>query len=139
MENRRRKLENLLPHQLEFLKKKTMREFVGSGDLIKMVSPLILHCIFDGYLMAVAECRQTLERAGNLNHVEDNLNVDYEPEPPSSPIILDPILWNADGLTNPLVYVKKWGQELLHGPSGYIRPEKWQIPPPSIILKDKAP
>ncbi|GAB2268547.1 hypothetical protein Dimus_003503, partial [Dionaea muscipula] len=36
MENRRRKLENLLPHQLEFLMRMTIREFVGSGDLVKM-------------------------------------------------------------------------------------------------------
>ncbi|GAB2286555.1 hypothetical protein Dimus_020953 [Dionaea muscipula] len=54
----------------------------------------------------VAECRQTLERVGNLNHVEWNPEVDYEPEPPPL-IIIDPIWWNTDGPSNPLVYVKK--------------------------------
>ncbi|GAB2298069.1 hypothetical protein Dimus_032144 [Dionaea muscipula] len=82
IENKRRILENHLRHQLQFLKRKTIREFVGSGDLIKMVSSLMLHRIYDGYLMAVAECRHTLERAGNLNHMEYNPDVDYEPEPP---------------------------------------------------------
>ncbi|GAB2281541.1 hypothetical protein Dimus_016123 [Dionaea muscipula] len=38
MENRRRKLKNFLPHQLEFLKRMTIREFMGSGGLIQMVA-----------------------------------------------------------------------------------------------------
>ncbi|GAB2279067.1 hypothetical protein Dimus_013728 [Dionaea muscipula] len=69
MENRRQKLEDLLPQQLEFFKRKTIREFVGSGDLIKMVSPLMIHCIIDGFTMGLAECRQMLKRAGKIIHV----------------------------------------------------------------------
>ncbi|GAB2296572.1 hypothetical protein Dimus_030683 [Dionaea muscipula] len=103
-----------------------------------MVSPLMIHCINDGFLMGLAECRQTLKRADNLKHVEYNPDVDYEPEPPPPPIILDPILWNTDSPSNPLVYVKKWGQELLQGPSSFIRLGKRQTPPPSDVIKDKS-
>ncbi|GAB2285412.1 hypothetical protein Dimus_019865 [Dionaea muscipula] len=143
MKNRRRKLEDLLPQQLEFLKRKTIREFVGSGDLIKMVSPLMIHCIIDGFKMGLAECRQMLKRAGKtiqcLKNVEFNPHVDYEPRPTPSPIILDPIVWNTDNPSNPRVYVKKWGQELLQGLFGSVRPDERRAPPPSVILKDKAP
>ncbi|GAB2301891.1 hypothetical protein Dimus_035914 [Dionaea muscipula] len=93
-----------------------------------MFSPIMIHCIVNGFKIGLDECKQTLKRDGKtiqcLKKVKFNPDVDYKIEPVPFRLNLYRVVWDTDGPSDPLEYVEKWGQGFLQGSSDFLRSEK---------------
>ncbi|GAB2276200.1 hypothetical protein Dimus_010934 [Dionaea muscipula] len=61
MKGKREMLEVRLPHQLEYVKKEAIREFMSSVEFKKMAGQLMVPYLLHGHKMGIAQVRRILE------------------------------------------------------------------------------
>ncbi|GAB2270894.1 hypothetical protein Dimus_005757 [Dionaea muscipula] len=114
MKEKRKIVEERLPHQLDYAKKEAVREYVGSEECSAKFNGAFAFVLQNGFKIRITQVRELLmeddELIPELEKMKINPKVKYEKEAIPS-IESEPAVWSETYEAVPMKFIKEWGIE----------------------------